>query len=232
MKKLTKTNTIIISILALIALVLIVLKFAPTAHAASWDTAGNVVTTGQFLGTTNNTAFTIKTANQDKITILPTPPGNPAGNTEVRVQAGTLFSLQNQMGQFILNHASPTGCTALYGGISVAPKYISLCNDGITISGGGLNFKTNYTIASNTAYTLTATDDTVEMESGDFILPDATTANKGKSYTMINTGAGDIAVHVYSGGMIGNFKQEAQYIINSDEYVTVRSNGAIWRVMK
>ena len=200
-------------------IILSLLLLATPAYATSWDTAGNVVTPTDFIGTTNtNAVLKFKIAGQEIYRI------QPDGMRFMQPQ----ITITDSNGVTILSHYTSNGCTGIFGNVN---KILNICSDGFTFTNGAVNFKTNYTIASNTAYTLTATDDTVEMESGDFILPDAIPANKGKSYTMINTGAGDIAVRVYSGWMIGNFKQEAQYIIPSDEYVTVRSNGSMWRVV-
>ncbi len=219
MKKLTKINTIILSILALIAIVLIVLTFAPKAHAESWGTTGNSITANDWIGTTNYLPLKIKTNNVDRISV----------NVDGFRFWTPLFYITNSNGQNVMGHNSATGCTTLFGQVS---NMINMCNNRVEILGAPFLAKTPYTIAPSTAYTLTTTDETVEMESGDFILPDASSINTGKTYTMINTGGGQIQVQTASGNMIGNFAQEGQYILKSDESVTVRSNGSVWRIIK
>lgn len=204
-----------------------IIAFTAKAHAA-WETTGNVVTTGEFIGTTNNTAFTIKTANQDKITILPTPPGNPAGNTEIRVQAGTIFSLQNQLGQNILNHSSSNGCTGLFGNVT---KMFVICNNGFDFIGAPVNFKTNYTVAPNTAYTLTTTDYTVEcMPNGWEYLPTAVGVT-GKHYEFVNPHNAMCTVFANGSELIGNLNPEPKYKIQAGGAVTIVSNNVGWRVI-
>ena len=94
------------------------------------------------------------------------------------------------------------------------------------------NTQSDYTITPNTAYTILPTDNTVEMESGDFILPEPTQSNKGESHTLINTGSGQIPVQVATGQEIGNYTTEAQYPLLSGESATFISNGNTWRVIK
>lgn len=190
----------------------------PTAHAASWDTAGNNVTVNDRIGTTNYLPFKIMNNNVDRVSI----------NVDGLRFLSPLFYITNSNGQFVMGHNSTTGCTTIFGQVS---NMINMCNNRVEVLGAPLVAKSNYTIAPNTAYTLLATDETVEMESGDFILPDATPTNKGKRYELINTGDSQIPVQSSSGQMIGNNIQEAQYIIPPGGSVALKSNGTMWRII-
>lgn len=200
-------------------IIITLLLLATPAHAESWGTTGNSVTASDWIGTTNYLPLKIKTNNVDRISV----------NVDGFRFWTPLFYITNSNGQNVMGHNSTTGCTTLFGQVS---NMINMCNGRVEILGAPFLAKTPYTIAPNTAYTLTTTDETVEMESGDFILPDASSTNTGKTYTMINTGGGQIQVQTASGSMIGNFTQEGQYILKSDESVTVRSNGSVWRIIK
>lgn len=197
--------------------ILSLLFIALPVYAAPWDTVGNVVTSTDKIGSTNSQDVSFIRGNIEKIRLT----------TDGLRFMSPLSHISDSNGQVFMNHLT-NGGTAIYGFLGT--RMVNLTANGVEII-GPLIAKSNYTIAPNTAYTLTATDETVEMESGDFILPDATPTNKGKRYELINTGDGQIPVQSNSGQMIGNNVQEAQYIIMPGGSVVLKSNGSTWRVV-
>lgn len=188
-----------------------------TAHAESWDTAGNVVGANDYIGSTNGGVLKFK-----------------IGSNEVyRIQSdGMRFmkpitTITNSNGQLILNNVTANNCTGIYGNIN---KILNICDDGFTFTGGTVNFKTKYFTITEPTYTATANDHTIECNQGSMIyLPTGIT---GKRYEVINPHNTICTVFANGSELIGNLNPEPKYKILAGESVTIVSNGSVWRVLK
>lgn len=136
----------------------------PKAHAA-WETTGNTVSTGQFIGSTNQQDFTIRTNNFDRL-ILKSQVNGTATNM---VFPTNLISFKlSAFPAFLQSNGTLTG---LYG----PGSFLNLTSDGASFDGGtNVNIKqgaslrfydgANYSAfkaspnATNTTWTLPDTD--------------------------------------------------------------------------
>lgn len=202
----------------------ILILTAQVTHATSWDTAGNVVTGTEKIGTINNVPFKMMVGNAERMQL----------NTDgIRFNgANPIFALLNNNGQFTFLHNTTNGCTAMYANISTVPKILNLCTDGLTLTGGYINARTKYVVyPDGGTYVLTPTDYTVEFTNGgDAVIPSATPANTGKHYEVINPSTGTLPMHTDNGTLIGNLNTEAEYQVQPGQAVTIVSNGSMWRV--
>lgn len=198
-------------------IILTLLLIAPIAHGASWETTGNFVNPADMIGSYNSQDVSFVRGGAEKLRLT----------TDGLRFMNPLLWIADSNGQVVLNHLTGGG-TALYG--FGGTRMINLTANGVEIV-GNLIAKTNYTEVS-TPYTLLPNDYTVESSSDEIIIPDATTANKGKRYEIINTGSNIVKIHNMSGQQIGNAYPIDSYLVEPDQSVTLVSSGSAWRVIK
>ncbi len=160
----------VLTTIIIIAIIFLLIK-TTKAHA-SWETTGNVVTTGQFIGSTNPQDFTIRTNNFDRL-ILKSQVNGIATNMIFPTNLAS-FKL-SAFPVFLQSNGTLTG---LYG----SGSFLNLTSDGASFDGGtNVNIKqgaslrfydgTNYSAfkaspnATNTTWTLPNTDGTGALTS-------------------------------------------------------------------
>lgn len=211
-----------ISKLFILAILILTANFA---SAFSWDSAGNVFTGSEFIGSTNGGNYPVKfkIANTERFQI----------NTDgIRFNgANPIFAILNNNGQITFLHNTTNGCTALFANISTIPKTLNLCDDGLTLTGGPINAKTKYTITSTPTYTVTALDHTIECMPGGIENLPTVTGTEGKRYEFVNPT--NTVCTVLANGLqtIGNLNPEPKYKILPGGAVILVSNGNVWRII-
>lgn len=198
---------------------IIAMSLTPKAHAASWDTAGNNVTSTDKIGTTNYLPFNIMTNNVDRVSI----------NMDGLRFLSPLFYITNSNGQYVMGHNSATGCTTLFGQVS---NMINMCNGRVEILGAPLVAKTPYYTMTTPTYTATANDYTIECSAGGMVYLPAVTPTKGKHYVVLNPHTQTCTVFGNGPDLIGNSNPQYKHILQQDESVSVVSNGSVWRIIK
>jgi hypothetical protein len=158
--------------LAIALLAWISYLFVPYKAHAAWETTGNTVSTGQFIGSTNQQDFTIRTNNFDRL-ILKSQVNGTATNMIFPTNLAS-FKL-SAFPVFLQSNGTLTG---LYG----SGSFLNLTSDGASFDGGtNVNIKqgaslrfydgTNYSAfkaspnATNTTWTLPDTDGTGALTS-------------------------------------------------------------------
>jgi len=210
---------IILNLIAIGICIIAIFALSTQAHAASWDTAGNNVTTNDRIGTTNFLPFKIMTNNVDRISI----------NVDGLRFLTPLFYITNSNGQFVMGHNSATGCTTLFGQVS---NMINMCNNRVEILGAPLVAKTPYYIMTTPTYTATVNDYTIECTPGGFVYLPPVANLTGKHYEVINPYPQVCTVFANGLELIGNQIPEPKYKILEWESVTLVGNGNVWRVIK
>ncbi len=197
-------------------IVLLFIFSATTAHGA-WETTGNALTAGEFIGTTNNSPVPFRVNNVPKAQF----------DVDGLRFLQPLAWISDSNGQVFLDHLAGGG-TALfaYGGTRI----VNLTTNGVEII-GPLIAKNKYRVATTPTDTVTATDYTVECLPGGMENLPAIAGTTGKHYEFINPYTQTCTVLANGLETIGNTNPEPKLKLQAGESAIIVSNGSIWRIV-